>query len=44
MSHVGIYIGEGRFIHAPACGKKICIEYLSTNYFAKRFLGGRSYF
>lgn len=44
VSHVGIYIGEGRFIHAPACGKKIRIDSLSGNFFAKRFLGGRSYF
>ncbi len=44
VSHVGIYIGDNRFIHAPACGKKIRIDSLSTNFFAKRFLGGRSYF
>lgn len=44
VSHVGIYIGDGHFIHAPACGKKIRIDHLSTNFFAKRFLGGRSYF
>lgn len=44
VSHVGIYIGDNRFIHAPASGKKIRIESLSTNFFAKRFLGGRSYF
>lgn len=43
ISHVGIYIGEDRFIHAPRRGKKIGIESLSNGYFAKRFLGGRSY-
>ena len=43
ISHVGIYIGEGRFIHAPRRGKKIGIESLSNAYFAKRFVCGRSY-
>lgn len=43
ISHVGIYIGEGRFVHAPRRGKKIGIDSLSNGYFAKRFLGGRSY-
>ncbi len=43
VSHVGIYIGEGRFIHAPSRGKNIRIDYLSGNFFAKRFLGGRTY-
>ena len=43
VSHVGIYIGDGRFIHAPRRGKKICVESLSNEYFNKRFLGARSY-
>ncbi len=43
VSHVGIYIGEGQFIHAPSRGKNIRIDYLSGNFFAKRFLGGRTY-
>jgi cell wall-associated NlpC family hydrolase len=43
VSHVGIYIGDGRFIHAPACGKKIRVDLLSGNYFAKRFVGARTY-
>ena len=43
VSHVGIYIGDGKFIHASSHGKKICVEYLSTPYFAKRFVGGQNY-
>ena len=43
ISHVGIYIGDGKFIHAPSHGKKICVEYLSTPYFAKRFVSGENY-
>lgn len=43
VSHVGLYIGDGRFIHAPGRGKKIRIDSLSANYYDKRYLGGRSY-
>jgi cell wall-associated NlpC family hydrolase len=43
VSHVGIYIGDGQFIHAPSRGKKIRIDYLSGNYFVKRFVDGRTY-
>lgn len=43
ISHVGVYIGDGQFIHAPSHGKKIRIDYLSDDYFAKRFAGARTY-
>ena len=43
VSHVGIYVGDGKFIHASSHGKKICVEHLSTPYFAKRFVGGQNY-
>jgi len=43
VSHVGVYIGDGRFIHAPSSGKKIRIDSLSGHYFAKRFAGGKTY-
>ncbi len=39
FSHVGIYIGEGRFIHAPRSGSEVKISSLGTAYFAKRFNG-----
>ncbi len=41
-SHVGLYIGEGRFIHAPSSRGKVRIERLDTSYFASRFEGGRT--
>jgi cell wall-associated NlpC family hydrolase len=40
-SHVGIYVGEGRFIHAPRSGAQIRIESLSSSYWARRFTGAR---
>jgi cell wall-associated NlpC family hydrolase len=43
VSHVGIYVGDGKFIHAPSQGKKIQFESLYTPYFQKRFVGGKNY-
>jgi cell wall-associated NlpC family hydrolase len=43
-SHVGIYIGEGRFIHAPSSNGKVRIDALNTRYYAERFEEGRTYF
>ena len=40
-SHVGIYIGEGRFVHAPRRGAKVRIESLETRYWRSRFNGAR---
>jgi cell wall-associated NlpC family hydrolase len=42
VSHVGVYIGNGRFIHAPGRGKKIGIESLDSKYYNKHYAGGRS--
>lgn len=44
VSHVGIYIGDDKFIHAPRTGQAVKIESLSLEYFARTFKGGRSYF
>ncbi|MBN2428488.1 MAG: C40 family peptidase [Deltaproteobacteria bacterium] len=43
VSHVGIYIGEGKFIHAPRRGKDVMISKLSSPYYAKRYMGARTY-
>ncbi|MBW2121739.1 MAG: C40 family peptidase [Deltaproteobacteria bacterium] len=43
ISHVGIYVGGGRFIHAPGTGKKIRFDSLSSPYFKRRYAGGRTY-
>jgi hypothetical protein len=44
VSHVGMYIGGGQFIHAPRTGDQVRVENLSTPFYARTFLGGRSYF
>ena len=41
FSHVGIYIGEGRFIHSPKPGAEVRVENMGMNYWAKRFDGAR---
>lgn len=41
FSHVGIYVGDGRFIHAPRTGSKVRIEDMRQAYWAKRFDGAR---
>jgi cell wall-associated NlpC family hydrolase len=41
FSHVGIYIGNGQFIHSPRPGQTIRIEDLDAPYWAKRFDGAR---
>ena len=41
FSHVGIYIGQGRFIHAPRPGAQVRLESLRTAYWSKRFTGAR---
>ncbi len=43
VNHVGIYMGDARFIHAPKTGKTIRIASLEDEYFAKRYRGGRTY-
>ena len=44
ISHVGIYVGEGRFVHAPRRGEDIRVTAVSDSYFGKRFVGARRYF
>ena len=41
FSHVGIYIGEGRFVHAPRSGSNVRIEDMRGSYWARRFDGAR---
>jgi len=41
FSHVGIYIGEDRFIHAPRRGGEVEVVTLSRDYWRKRFDGAR---
>jgi cell wall-associated NlpC family hydrolase len=41
FSHVGIYVGDGKFIHAPRAGKSVNIEDMRSAYWQKRFNGAR---
>jgi len=41
FSHVGIYVGEGRFIHSPKPGAEVRVENMGVNYWATRFDGAR---
>ena len=43
VSHVGIYTGNGKFLHAPRRGRKIQVSSLSNTYYRARYLGARSY-
>jgi len=41
FSHVGIYIGDGRFIHSPRTGAQVRIEDMRLAYWERRFDGAR---
>ena len=41
FSHVGIYVGENKFIHAPSKGKTIRVDDLNQAYWVKRYNGAR---
>jgi cell wall-associated NlpC family hydrolase len=44
FSHVGVYIGDDRFVHAPATNGKVRIDQMENRYYAQRFEAARSYF
>ena len=41
FSHVGIYLGDGRFLHAPKTGAQVRVESIGAGYWMKRFDGAR---
>jgi cell wall-associated NlpC family hydrolase len=41
FSHVGIYLGDDRFIHAPRAGANVRVESLAASYWSQRFTGAR---
>jgi cell wall-associated NlpC family hydrolase len=43
-THVGIYLGNGKFIHSPSEGKKVQIVDLNNPYWKANFFGAGSYF
>ena len=44
VSHVGIYIGQGRFVHAPGSGKLVSLESLDNPYWRQRIIAAGHYF
>ena len=44
FSHVGVYIGNDRFVHAPSSGGRVRIDELGARYYARHFEAARSYF
>ena len=41
FSHVGIYVGEGKFIHSPKPGAEVRLENMGLTYWSRRFDGAR---
>lgn len=41
FSHVGIYLGDNKFIHSPSAGGEVRIESMDVNYWKRRFNGAR---
>lgn len=40
-SHVGIYLGDDRFVHSPSAGGVVRVESMAMTYWAKRYNGAR---
>jgi cell wall-associated NlpC family hydrolase len=43
VNHVGIYIGDRRFVHAPGAGKPVTINSLDDEYYAQRYSSAGRY-
>jgi len=43
-SHVGIYLGGDRFVHAPSSGKRVRVDSFSDPYWQKHFVDARRFF
>ncbi|MDR2875157.1 MAG: C40 family peptidase [Methylobacillus sp.] len=41
FSHVGIYLGDGKFVHAPSSGGKVHVADMNDRYWSKRYNGAR---
>jgi cell wall-associated NlpC family hydrolase len=40
VSHVGIYLGDGRFVHAPSSGREVTVARLDSEFYRRAFVGG----
>lgn len=43
VSHAGIYVGDGRFVHAPSTGGKVRMDRLDSTYWSKAYLQAKRY-
>ena len=41
VDHVGIYVGDGRFLHAPSSGKDVRVDTLLSGYWGNKFMQAR---
>lgn len=41
VDHVGIYVGEGRFVHAPRTGRDVTVSSMETGYWSNKFMSAR---
>ena len=39
IGHVGIYVGNNQFIHSPSSGRTVCIDTMSSGYYASHYVG-----
>ncbi|MFC0716204.1 C40 family peptidase [Luteimonas padinae] len=41
VTHVGIYVGEGRFVHAPSTGGTVRLDHLDSSYWRRHYSGSK---
>ncbi|MFJ4376162.1 C40 family peptidase [Pseudomonas japonica] len=41
VNHAGIYVGEGRFVHAPSTGGTVRLDYLANSYWQRSYLNAK---
>ncbi|WP_246120922.1 C40 family peptidase [Luteimonas granuli] len=41
VTHVGIYVGEGRFVHAPSTGGTVRLDHLDASYWRSNYSGAK---
>jgi cell wall-associated NlpC family hydrolase len=44
VSHAGIYVGDGRFVHAPSTGGTVRLDSLSNTYWQRTYLNAKRVF
>ena len=44
VSHAGIYVGEGRFVHAPSSGGTVRLDLLGDSYWQRSYLNAKRVF